>query len=156
MTRYSIAVSKLIPAPAERVYAVIADYEHGHQAILPRPPFVSMTVVRGGYGAGTEVELLMRVFGKVQSYRGVVSEPEPGRTIAERYAGTSMTTSFTVEPREGRDSKVTILTESDGRDGLLGTVGRWLATRLLAPVYTKELERLAVVVSRQTPQATPS
>ena len=154
MTRYRIAVSKLLPAPAERVYSVIADYEHGHQLILPRPPFVSMTVARGGYGAGTEIDLVMRVFGKLEAYRGVVSEPEPGRTIAERYVGTGMVTSFSVEPHDGgRGAKVTILTESDSRDGLLGAVGRWLATRLLVPVYARELERLGAVASRPTAHA---
>jgi hypothetical protein len=149
MTRQRIAVSKLIVAPPARIYSIIADYEHGHQRILPRPPFVSMTVTRGGFGAGTEFDLVMRVLGRLQSYRGVVAEPEPGRTIVERYVGTSMVTSFTIEPREqGRSSEVTIATESDGRDGLLGVVGRWLAARVLSPVYGRELERLAAVATR--------
>lgn len=154
MTRHRIAVSKVIPAPAERVYSVIADYEHGHQLILPRPPFVSMTVARGGYGAGTEFDLTMRLLGKLRAYHGVVSEPRPGEMIVERYEGTSMVTSFTVEPRDGgRSSRVTIATEIDARDGVLGALGRWVATRLLAPVYVKELERLAAVAARPPAQA---
>jgi hypothetical protein len=148
MTRQRIAVSKLIGAPSGRIYSIIADYENGHQRILPRPPFVSMTVTRGGFGAGTEFDLVMRVLGRLQSYRGVVAEPEPKRAIVERYLGTSMVTSFTIEPREhGRSSKVTIATESDGHDGLPGVVGRWLAARVLSPVYGRELERLAAVAS---------
>ena len=38
------SASALIQAPPQALYAIIADYEHGHPRILPRPPFVSLAV----------------------------------------------------------------------------------------------------------------
>lgn len=146
MAQHRIAVSRLVPAPVERVYSVIADYEHGHALILPKPPFVSMTVKRGGFGAGTEFELVMRILGRVETYHGVVTEPEAGRVIAERYVGTNMVTTFTLEPNVG-GTQVTITTDMDVGTGLLGAVRRRLATRLLSPIYGRELEQLAAVAA---------
>jgi hypothetical protein len=148
MTRHRVSASLCIDAPAERVYSIIADYQHGHAQILPRPPFVSMAVTHGGFGAGTEIDLAMRIMGKVRTYHGVVSEPEAGRVIAERYVGTDLITTFTVDPLDGgRRANVTISTDAEVGTSLMGLVGRWIATRMLEPVYTKELDRLAVLAA---------
>lgn len=148
MTRHRVSKSLRIDAPAKLVYTIIADYRDGHPRILPRPPFVSMTVTQGGFGAGTEIDLTMRIFGKIQKYRGVVSEPEAGRVIVERYEGTNMITSFTVDPIDGgRRAEVTISTELDVGSGLAGIIGRWVATRMLRRAYAEELALLEVVAS---------
>jgi hypothetical protein len=148
MARHRVSKSLRIDAPAKVLYAVIADYRDGHPRILPRPPFVSMTVTQGGFGAGTEIDLTMRIFGRIQKYRGIVSEPEAGRVIVERYAGTSMITSFIVDPvDDGRLADVTICTELDVGSGLAGVIGRWMATRMLRRAYAEELVLLAAVAS---------
>ncbi|HEX5690934.1 MAG TPA: hypothetical protein VFX76_13065, partial [Roseiflexaceae bacterium] len=60
-------------------------------------------------------------------------------------------TSFIVEPREqGQAAFVTIATQLSGRGGLLGALERWFFTRMLRPVYVKELELLAAVAAAQT------
>lgn len=145
---HRISASKLIPAPCARVYSILADYRRGHALILPKPPFVSMVVTKGGTGEGTEIELTMRIMGRCATYHGVVSEPTPGRVITERYVGKSTLTTFSVEPRDAdRSAEVTIATDIEVQAGLLGVAERWLATRLLRPVYFKELEQLAALVS---------
>jgi hypothetical protein len=151
MTRHRVSASLHIDAPAKRVYAIIADYRYWHPQILPRPPFVSMAVTHGGFGAGTEIELAMEIMGKVRTYHGVVSEPETGRVISERYVGTDLVTTFTVDPLDdGRRANVTISTDTEAGSSLLGLVGRWIATRTLRPVYVRELDRLAVMATTMT------
>lgn len=49
--------SHIIPVNPEKVYAVIADYEEGHHAILPKEYFSSMKVLKGGQGTGTVIEV---------------------------------------------------------------------------------------------------
>ncbi len=141
---HRISASKLISAPATSVYSILADYRNGHPLILPKPPFVSMSVTSGGVGAGTEIELTMRIMGRYETYLGVVSEPIPGRVITEHYLGKNTRTTFNVEPcNAGRSANVTIATDIEVRAGLPGAAERWLATCLLRPVYLKELEQLA-------------
>lgn len=49
-----------------------------------------------------------------------------------------------MEPRAaGRHAQVTITTELGGRTGVVGALERWFVTRLLRPVYVKELDLLA-------------
>ena len=143
------SASAIIHAPPRELYAIIADYEHGHPRILPRPPFVSLAVEQGGVGAGTVVRVDMRVLGRLRAFRAVISEPEPGRVLVETNDNGYVTT-FTVEPRaEGQQAYVTIATEMAGRAGILGALERWLASRLLRPVYVRELEQLAAVAAER-------
>ena len=144
MKRHHLAVSKTINAPAHCVYAILADYHVGHRRILPRPPFVSMCVKRGGLGSGTRFDLTMRFLGRQQIYHGIVSEPQPGRVLVENYEGTELVTSFIVEPlEEGKRTGVTIVTECQVHDGVLGRMEAWLADAMLRPVYIQELDNLA-------------
>jgi hypothetical protein len=147
MTAHQFAASALIQAPPQELYAIIADYRQGHPQILPKPPFVSLAVEEGGMGAGTVIRVQMRVLGQIQTFRAVISEPEPGRVLVETNDNGYVTT-FTVEPRaDGRHADVTIATELSGRTGVLGALERWFVTRLLRPVYVKELEQLAAVAA---------
>lgn len=147
MTAHRFSASALIPAPPQELYAIIADYQHGHPQILPRPPFVSLAVEHGGRGAGTVIRVEMRVLGRLQTFRAVVSEPEPGRVLVETNDNGYVTT-FTVEPRAGGEAAcVTIATEMTGRAGVLGSLERWFVTRLMRQVYVKELGQLAAVAA---------
>lgn len=142
MNSRTISESALIDAPPAVAYGIIADYHDRHPRILPRPPFVSLTVERGGTGAGTAIHVEMRVLGRLSAFRADVSEPEPGRVLVETNDNGFITT-FTVEPRdEGRRSYVTIATEMTGRDGLFGALERRLVKRILRPVYREELQKL--------------
>ncbi len=151
MAQHHVTASALIPAPAQQIYALIADYHVGHPSILPKPYFLSLDVIKGGVGAGTVITFQMQLMGRVQTFHGVVSEPEPGRVLVETYSNPDSVTTFTVEPRDevahdgGSQAYVTITTQTIVPDGPLGTVQGWLTTQLLRPIYLKELDQLAAV-----------
>ena len=149
MTTHRFSASALIESPAEELYAIIADYHHGHPQILPKPPFVALIVEQGGVGAGTIIRVEMRVLGQRQMFRALVTEPEPERVLVETN-DTGYVTTFTVDTTPGgQQAYVTIATEMVGRNGLLGSLECWFVRRLLRPVYVKELEQLAAVAAKR-------
>lgn len=146
MALHRVAASALIPAPAPVVYGLIADYRDGHPRILPRPAFVSLTVERGGVGAGTEITFQMKLLGRTQTFHAVISEPQPGRVLVETDTRTGAVTTFTVEPAgDGQQAAVTITTDTRVPGWLAGRIQGWLTTWLLRPIYLKELAQLADV-----------
>jgi hypothetical protein len=107
-------------------------------------------------GAGTVILTHMRVLGRLQTFRAVVTEPEPGRVLVET-TDTGYITSFTVEPRaDGQQAYVTIATEMTPRAGIAGAIERWLIPRLLRPAYVKELDQLAAVAATRAGKPTAS
>lgn len=143
MTAQPLSASAHIQAPAQDLYAIIADYREAHPQILPRPPFVSLTVEAGGVGSGTVIRVQMRVLGQLQTFRATITEPEPGHVLVET-TNTGYVTTFTVDPHaDGQATYVTIATELTGRRGMTGALERWLVTRLLRPAYIRELANLA-------------
>jgi uncharacterized protein YndB with AHSA1/START domain len=150
MARQPITAAAIIQAPAQRVYAIIADYRDGHPRILPKPYFVSLTVEQGGSGAGTVVTFQMKVMGSLRTFHSVITEPEPGRVLVETDSSAGSVTTFTVDPREdGQAAFVSITTELQIPDGFFGKMQGWMTTRTLRPIYVKELEQLAVVATAQ-------
>ncbi len=143
-TTYTVSRSARIDAPPGRVYDIIRDYHHGHPSILPKA-FRNLRVEQGGVGDGTKIRFDATVLGRTQRYVGVVSEPEPGRVLVERYTEpTASATTFIVEPQDGgRAATVTFLTEIPGRGGVAGRIERWLTNRILQPIYAEELRNLA-------------
>ena len=150
MAQHRISVSGLVQAPAARVYDIIADYQNSHGHILPKPYFVSLTVERGGVGAGTVVSFQMRLMGRVQMFHATISEPEPGRRLVET-TDTGAITTFLIEPHGNQQqTHITISTDTRVPDGLVGAVQGWLTTRLLRPIYVKELEQLAMYAAKSS------
>jgi amino-acid N-acetyltransferase len=144
------SVSADIDAPPEVVYSIVADYHDGHLRILPRPPFVSLTVERGGTGAGTVLRVTMRLLGRLQTFRATVTEPVPGRVLVESNE-TGYVTTFTVEPLADADrARVTIATALDRGGGVREALERWVSARLLRPVYAQELRHLAAVAATRS------
>lgn len=145
----TISASAVLPAPAETLYRIIADYRDGHPRILPRPPFVSLDVEEGGCGEGTVISVKMRVAGMVQKFRAHVTEPEPGRVLVET-TDTGYVTTFTVEPGSpGEGTRVTIHSVLTPRPGLLGRIEAWTAPRMLRPVFERELALLGEVAGKE-------
>lgn len=153
MPRNRVSASTLIDAPPKAVYSILADYQGGHRQIAPKEYFVSFDVERGGVGAGTVIRFQMRAFGVTRTIRQEISEPEPGRILAETDLATGAVTTFTVDPLDdGRRSSVTITTEWESR-GI-----QWLMDRLFAPsflrrLFTAELGNLAQVARERARQA---
>jgi len=143
---YVVTTTARLAAPPDRVYAVIADYDHGHPRILPKQ-FTGLTVEQGGVGEGTVIRVSMRVFGRRFEFRGFVTEPEPGRVLVERNVGESESvTSFTVDPGStATQAVVTIATELRCRPGLLGAIERFFTSRTLRAIYGQELSLLEAV-----------
>jgi polyketide cyclase/dehydrase/lipid transport protein len=149
MPQHAISAAALIPSSPQQVYSIIADYCDGHPRILPKPHFVSLIVEQGGVGAGTVIRFQMRLMGRNQTFRAAITEPEPGRVLVETDLQTGATTTFVVEPRDdARHAEVTITTMISVREGLLGGLEAWLTTRLLRPIYIRELVQLADVATK--------
>lgn len=152
MPEYNFSVSSIISAPPGIVYGIIADYRNGHPKILPNPPFVSLTVEKGGIGSGSVLEVQMKVAGKLQTFKTVVTEPDPGRVLVETN-DTGYITTFVVEPHgDGKKSKVTFTTEIPNDSKLSKKIEFFFSKIILPAVYKKELQLLAECVAEQQKQ----
>ena len=146
--RHFITASAIIPARRERVYSILANYKEGHPRILPRQ-FRELIVEQGGTGAGTVIRFQMSVFGKKQTFRAAITEPEPGRVLVETdLDANGAVTTFIVDPGTApADSRVTISTEVAVRSGVAGFLEKRLSTLLLRSICVKELANLARVAT---------
>jgi hypothetical protein len=142
MRTLRVDASALIPAPPSVVYALIADYRRGHPSILPPEYFEDLIVEDGGQGAGTRVRFTMKAFGKREVSRARVTEPHPGRVLVETVEDRGIVTTFTVEPWQANESKVTLTTEYPTR-GVRGWFEALVVPRYLRKVYAAELRLLA-------------
>jgi uncharacterized protein YndB with AHSA1/START domain len=141
MSEFHVHASGRIAAPPERVYEILADYRTEHPAIVPRPPFTTVEVLEGGVGEGTRIDVGMRVLGTERRIQGTVSEPQPGRVLAEVYDDPIVgSTTFTVDPTEEGGTFLTIATRGKTpHGGLLGQIEEILFGWLLKPVYSNEI-----------------
>jgi uncharacterized protein YndB with AHSA1/START domain len=139
MAKVNATAERTIDAPAERVYGYLADM-HQHPHFLP-PQFSDFQVEEGGVGAGTVTRFAVTAGGRTRNYRMRVSEPEPGRTLVESDANSSLVTTFNVDP-EGGKSLVRISTSWDGASGIGGFFERTFAPKAMRKIYLDELDRL--------------
>jgi hypothetical protein len=150
-----VSASKIINAPAEKIYRIIADYQSVHPRILPKTYFISLEVEEGGYGEGTIIRYQMRILGRVRAFRAIITEPDPGCTLLETDLDSDTSTSFTVWPLGNRNhARVTIMTVLTKRRLIEG----FLAKLFLTEVYRQELELLAkfATLSTDSIQAAPT
>jgi hypothetical protein len=94
----------------------------------------------------------MRIYGTTQSFRAIVSEPEPGRVLVEtNLEDGGAATTFTVDAiDDGRHASVTIVTEGrTQRAGLLGAVEERLSKLFLRRVYVRELALLDALAQQR-------
>jgi Polyketide cyclase / dehydrase and lipid transport len=144
-TRYlEIESSRVIDAAPADIYAVIADYNVGHQAILPRKYFTELVVEKGGTGAGTVTRLTMKVMGKEFKYHQIVSEPESGRVIKEADMDTPQYSTFTFDPvNGGKQTRVTINIFHPQSAGIMGFLEKLTTPPLTRRILDQELQNLA-------------
>lgn len=142
-----VEASHTIHARPETVYAVLADYRVGHPAIVPKPYFSDITVLKGGQGAGTEITFSVDLFGTKRVFNQIVSEPEPGRVLMEAERDGSVITRFIIDPLNGgSQSRVTIATDIQPSAGVAGMVERLLVPLMNRWLYNKELQQIAAYV----------
>ena len=152
MTRIHAEAAAEIAAPSAEIYAILADYHHGHPNILPQQHFSDLRVEQGGQGAGTLIRVKVGVFGIEHEYHMVVSEPEPGRVLAETDVNTGLVTTFTVTPiGNGEHARVQIATDWDAKPGLSGLMERLTTPPIMRWIYRKELQQLAAYVRSKSP-----
>jgi len=151
MTTVDFSVSAELVGSPERAYDILADYHQGHPSILPAEHFPYLEVEEGGRGAGTVIRFGVKMAGRVQDAVADVSEPEPGRVLVERVRDARGTvTTFTTEAAGAERVRVTIRSTWTAR-GLLAPLERWMAPRLLRPIYRQELENLERAMARKSP-----
>lgn len=143
-------VSRVIRAPADTIYEIIADYRHKHSQILPKPYFLSLDVEAGGFGEGTIVNFQMRLLGRTQTFRSLITESAPGRVLVETDIQSRTPTTFQLSPlTDGFTTRVTISTELVKRGAVEGLLGKWM----LQKIYRAELELLAGLSEKQAATA---
>jgi hypothetical protein len=155
MRQITVKAESVLEAPAEEVFATIADYRQGHPYILPKE-FYALQVEKGGYGAGTIFRFKMRVLGVERSYYQRASEPEPDRVLVEQDIDSPqhVTTTFRVVPLEqGQKSHVEISTTMHSSPGVRGLVERLLLPLITPRIYQKELTLLEEVAQRRSAHA---
>jgi hypothetical protein len=84
----------------------------------------------------------MEVYGARRTLRMVVTEPQPGRVLAESDAASGVFTTFTVEPLEGGKSRVTIATDARTRPGAAGWLEGLVNRMITRRIYQAELKQL--------------
>ncbi|HEY3342025.1 MAG TPA: SRPBCC family protein, partial [Anaerolineae bacterium] len=122
-----------------KVYAILADYRAGHPNILPKAYFKSLVVEQGGQGAGTVIHVQLSVMGIRRESHMRVSEPEPGRVLAETDLQTGLVTTFIVDPAPGGQSTLRISTDWESAPGLAGWLDRTFTPLVLRHIYTLTL-----------------
>ncbi|MCK6480872.1 MAG: SRPBCC family protein [Planctomycetes bacterium] len=139
-----VAVEREIGAAPAAAFDLLADYREGHPSILPRPWIRGLTVVEGGRGAGTVLDVRLWEWGRTRTLRMRVSEPVPGRVLEEVDPAGGVRTTFTVSPLpDPARCRVAIATVWPHRPGLAGRL-EWLLLRAAAPgIYRKELDLMA-------------
>jgi carbon monoxide dehydrogenase subunit G len=136
-----VSADGAVNAPADKVYEYISDMRQHHPKFLP-PAFSDFQVESGGVGAGTVVKFTLNAGGRTRQYRNTVAEPEPGRVLTESDGNSTAVTTFTVSPRDGGTSQVTISTAWQGAGGVGGFFERMFAPRATRALYADELRRL--------------
>jgi hypothetical protein len=144
---FQVEASAVISARPEELYAIIADYKVGHPAILPKPEFTELTVEKGGVGAGTVLQVAVKIWGRVIRSHQIVSEPEPGRTLVETDLDTGQYTTFTFEPVNGSQTRLTITSVFPAKPGFAGWLEKIIQNRVLRGLYERELDNLAAYVA---------
>jgi hypothetical protein len=144
MTTAHAEASADIDAPAEAIYALLIDYRDGHPSILPKQYFSDLVIESGGHGAGTVFRVRVNVFGTTASNHMLVSEPEPGRVLAETDTETGLVTTFTLTPiDDGRQTEVRIATDWTVGPGLRGKLESLTTPPVMRHIYDAELRLLA-------------
>jgi polyketide cyclase/dehydrase/lipid transport protein len=135
-----LSVERLLDAPADLIYHLLADYTQHHSPARFLPPAFSDQIVEaGGFGAGTRIRLTITLAGRRQTMTAAITEPEPGRVLVE--TARDVCTTFTVEPHTATQTRVRFDSIFEAR-GVAGLLAKLLVPRMLRPIYLDEMARL--------------
>lgn len=135
-----------IKAPADQVFAALADYTGTRPTILPEN-YRDYEVLAGGTGAGTTVRWKLAATKKrVRDCLVEVSEPRE-RTLVERDTNSTMITTWNVAPDGDGSSVVTAHTTWQGAGGIAGFFEGVFAPLGLRKIHGRLLANLDRVVT---------
>jgi hypothetical protein len=155
MAAIDVEFGRVVNARPEVIWKVIADYRVGHPAILP-PPFTSLTVESGGFGAGTVVWTKLRVFGRDVTYHQRITEPEPGRLLLETDVDTGQWSSFRLEPvGGGAQTRVTIHCQFPASNPVTAFLVGLGQKPMTIRIFKDELNKLEQYIQNGAAQAQP-
>lgn len=147
MAQVTAQAKRSIAAPAEQVFAALADYATTRQEILS-DSYSQYRVVTGGQGAGSRVGWrLQATKSRVRDQLVDVTIPEANQLV-ETDANSSMVIVWTVTPEGNDASVVTVDTTWNGAGGIGGFFERTFAPRGLARIQDGVLANLESVVTR--------
>jgi hypothetical protein len=146
----------LIDAPPADVYAVLADYRHGHARIVPAAYQRRLEVEVGGQGEGTIILYRKRFLGLERRGRAAIYEPEPGRVLTERETTSSLVTTFAVTPvSNGQQTHVQIAAHWEPAHTLWGAFEQAFYPYRMRRMFAQELNSLAKFVGKQRHTSSP-
>lgn len=144
MAEIQVHAERTIDAPAERVYAAIADLTN--RSTWVPAAYSNVHLERREEEQGTVLDYHLETGRRARDYRMDVTEPEPGHTLRERDTTSSLVKTWTVQA-DGSGSRVSINTRWSGASGIGGFFERTFAPRALTQLYGEELDALAAYVS---------
>src|SRR6266567_7408246 len=149
MSKIHVKSERVVNAKPEAVYDVLSDYQWKRPRILT-PNFLDYNVERGGRGAGTIVNYRLQAARRERPYRMTVEEPVKGSVISERDTNSSLQTVWTLLPvQDGRQTRVSLVTEWEGSRGVGGFFERTFAPLGLRRIYNNMLSLLEPQVQAQ-------
>jgi uncharacterized protein YndB with AHSA1/START domain len=135
------SAERVVAAPPERVYALLADYREGRPKVLP-DAYEGYRVEEGGTGEGTVVAYTLNAAKRQRPYRIAVTEPQPGRELHEEDTTSSWAQTVTVTPEGSGSSRVRIACSWQGANGVGGFFERTFAPKGVGRLYEEILDRL--------------
>jgi uncharacterized protein YndB with AHSA1/START domain len=146
MAQVTAQATRSIAAPADKVFAALADYATTRPKILTES-YHDYRVESGGQGAGSRVAWkLQATKSRVRDQIVEVSQPADHKLV-ESDANSSMVTVWTVAA-DGDRSTVTVDTSWNGAGGIGGFFERTFAPRGLARIHDGVLAKLDAVVTQ--------
>jgi uncharacterized protein YndB with AHSA1/START domain len=146
MAQVTAQATRSIAAPADKVFAALADYVTTRPKILTES-YHDYRVESGGQGAGSRVAWKLQAT-KSRVREQVVDVTEPAaHQLVETDANSSMVTVWTVAA-DGDRSTVTVDTSWNGAGGIGGFFERAFAPRGLARIHGGVLEKLDALVTQ--------
>ncbi len=139
---FTIEAQAEMPVSAEIIFHILADYTTHHPAILPKQ-FEKITVIEGGYGDGTIIDISMKMFGSRRTSRAYITVAKPGRELVETIPESNLITTFIIDPiDEEKRCQLTLKTEGTFSRGLTGAIEKRMLPNFLRKLYEEELENL--------------
>jgi len=149
MALIQVETTREIAAPAEKVYAAIADFASRAQWL---PENFSDYAVEGDGRPGSVLRYRLKVGPRERQYRMQTTATAPGSAIREQDSTSSLQSTWTVTP-SGNTSNVRIATQWQGSGGMGGFFERLFAPAGLKKVYDAELTRLDAYIAGGAPPA---